>query len=367
MSKDLMLYFHIPFCISKCAYCAFYSTPKWDEALLDRYTNALISQVAAFVNSDDYKVSSVYFGGGTPTVLGAERLCRVLDAVKTAFLLYEDAEITLEANPKTIDEDGLKILRANGFNRLSLGAQSFNDSTLKLLNRAHTAADFEACFKSARNAGFDNINADLIFALPNESPEMLEYSIDRLSSLKPEHISVYGLSIEDGTPLFLRKKEYAFPTEEGEEAQYDMLCKKLNFAGYIHYEISNFAFKGKEARHNTGYWKRVPYFGFGAGAHSFFEGRRFSTPASITDYIEKSADGFLSPTDYAVAPIISATEAEEERIMLGLRLNEGVQIDESCVPPIITKQGLGVYQNGVLALTERGFRVSNTLINMILN
>lgn len=367
MLKDLMLYFHIPFCISKCAYCAFYSIPGWDEALLDSYTDALINQVFAFENSGDYKILSVYFGGGTPTILGAERLCRVLAAVKERFCIDSQAEITLEANPKTVDETGLRALKEGGFNRLSLGAQSFNDSTLRLLNRAHTAADFQERFASARRAGFDNISADLIFALPNENIKMLENSVNKLISLAPEHISVYGLSIEEGTPLYLRKKEYAFPTEEGEEAQYEMLCKLLGEAGYSHYEISNFATVGKEARHNTGYWKRIPYFGFGAGAHSFFNERRFATPASIADYIAKASGGLLAPTDYHSSKPVSAAEAEEERIMLGLRMKEGVKIDESRVPPIIIKQGLGVYQNGVLALTERGFRVSNTLINMILS
>ncbi|MBQ7047777.1 MAG: radical SAM family heme chaperone HemW [Clostridia bacterium] len=365
--KDLMLYYHVPFCVSKCAYCAFYSTPQWDEPLLDSYTEALIRQTEGFEGSEGFLVTSVYFGGGTPTVLGALRLCRVLDAVKRCFKLKNGAEITLEANPKTVTYDDLCILRKAGFNRLSLGAQSFNDPTLRLLNRPHTADDFVACFKNARLAGFNNVSVDLIFALPNENEDALSYSVSRLIELKPKHISVYGLSLEEGTPLFENKEKYAFPAEDGEERQYCTLCKLLRDSGYSHYEISNFALDGYEAKHNTGYWKRVPYFGFGAGAHSFFRNRRFKTPRDVTAYTEKTKLGFLSPTDYENAEEITEAEAREEEIMLSLRLAEGAPIALEKVPSVIFETGCGVYENGRLSLTEKGFRVSNAIIGMLMN
>lgn len=364
--EKLMLYFHIPFCVSKCAYCAFFSTPKWDGALLDAYTEALVCQINAFENSGDYKVSSVYFGGGTPSVLGAERLCKALKAVFARFEVEKGAEITVELNPGTVDEEALKDIRGGGFNRLSLGVQSFNDTTLKLLNRAHSAKDAVQCIESARRAGFDNISADLIFALPKETEESLTYSINRLIELKPQHISVYGLTLEEGTPLWESKNKYAFPTEDGEEAQYEALCKLLGEQGYLHYEISNFALPGYASRHNTGYWHRTPYFGFGAGAHSFFLNRRFETPPDIAEYIKRVGGGYLAPTTIEKAAVITEKEAEAERIMLGLRLSEGVAMPYSKVPKGVTENGLGVYKEGRFSLTEKGYRVSNAIIGMIL-
>lgn len=363
--NKLMLYFHIPFCLSKCAYCAFYSKANCDEALKKEYLSALLKQIKGFADAESYMVSSVYFGGGTPTVLGADALSELLYAVKQRFFVADDAEITLEANPKTIDFDGLCKLRKAGFNRLSLGAQSFNDKTLLLLGRAHNSGDFVECFKNARLAGFDNINADLIFALPEEIIKDFEYSLDKLISLKPEHISVYSLSIEEGTRLYMDKELYRFPTEDEEEEQYFLLCKRLKSAGYSHYEISNFATEGKESRHNSGYWKRLPYFGFGAAAHSYYHNKRFCAESDIASFIKKANDGYLTPTDYQSAAEISAAEAEEERIMLGLRLSEGVDLERIDLPGYLFSDGYITKNGQRIALTEKGFRLSNRIISMI--
>jgi len=365
--KQLMLYFHIPFCLSKCAYCAFVSKPCYDEELKDRYVNALINQINGFADSDKYRVCSVYFGGGTPTVLGCNRLALVLNAVKKRFDLENDAEITVEANPNTVNGEGFRMLKSCGFNRISLGAQSFNDSTLKLIKRRHTATDFERCYAEARDAGFNNISADLIFGLPNERLDMLEYSINKLLSLQPEHISVYGLSIEEGTPLFKNKHLYTFPAEDEEEAQYAMVCKLLAAAGYAHYEISNFAKPNKHARHNTGYWKRIPYIGFGAAAHSFYNNKRFFALDDTEEFINKAALGTFAPTNYHSTAPLTDDEAEEERIILGLRLSEGIELRRSTLPHQLLTGGFAVYKNGILYLTEKGFRVSNHIISMLLN
>lgn len=362
--KKLMLYYHFPFCLSKCAYCAFFSKAGIGDETVEEYTKALISQTEGFP-TDGIEVTSVYFGGGTPTVAGEKRLCEVLGAVKKRFSLSENAEITVEANPKTVSANGLRALRKAGFNRLSIGAQSFNDGTLKLLERPHNAADFVRCFEDARNAGFDNISADLIFALPGESTDMLMHSVRSLIELKPEHISVYGLSVEEGTPLWRKKESLSFPDEEEEERQYFLLCEALAKAGYSHYEISNFARPGYESRHNTGYWKRTPYFGFGAGAHSFYENRRFSSPCDIDAYIRESSHGCFAPTGFSSAAEISEAEAVEERIMLGLRLSEGVRID-GVIPPELTENGLAALKNGRVCLTEKGFRVSNAIIALFI-
>jgi len=384
--ENLMLYFHIPFCVSKCRYCAFYSIPNAKNALKDEYTNALISQIKGFKSIRDpsdgkcrtglfypdgfqkKRVSSVYFGGGTPTVLGCNALIKVLKAVLETFSLDEDAEITLEANPGTVSAAELAALRRAGFNRLSIGAQSFNGKTLKSLGRIHTSADFVKTFKAAGWAGFSNISADLMFALPGEALEDFKRSLDALlNTLSPPHISAYGLTLEQGTPLYDHREDYSFPSEDEEEKQYETLCAALAEAGYEHYEVSNFAREGFRARHNTGYWRLCPYFGFGAGAHSFFLGRRFSTPPDINAYIKDVKKGPLAPTGFQNAPETGEKEAEEERIMLGLRLSDGVDLGDFAPPEYLFKQGLIVKKDEKICLTEKGFRVSNRVIGLIID
>ncbi len=360
-----MLYFHIPFCVSKCAYCGFFSKAGCDGVLKQKYAEALIKQIEGFADSDRYTVPSVYFGGGTPTVLGVEALSDVLASVFKHFHVENAAEITVEANPKTVSLDGLCRLKKAGFNRLSLGAQSFNDKTLKLLKRAHDSEDFKECFLNARQAGFYNINADLIFALPEESNADFLHSLTSLIALEPEHISIYSLSLEKGTRLYEQQNLYRFPSEDEEEEQYAVLCDKAVSAGYKHYEISNFSKTGFESRHNCGYWKRVPYFGFGAGAHSFYEGKRFSACCDIEEFVEKVNLGYLAPTDYSLSIPISEAEAEEERIMLGLRLAEGVDIERFDLPGYLFSEGYITKNGQRIALTEKGFRLSNRIISML--
>ncbi len=362
--EKLQLYYHFPFCLSKCAYCAFYSLPCVSEEVIEAYVEALIRQTEGFAE-DGFEVCTVYFGGGTPSVVGATRLARLITAIKRKFALSDNAEITVELNPKTINLNGMCLLKEAGANRLSIGAQSFNPETLRLLNRAHSAEDFLHCYDNALKAGFNNISADLIFALPHETTKMLEHSVKTLLSLKPQHISVYGLSVEEGTPLWAKKESLSFPDEEEEERQYELVCSMLNGAGYKHYEISNFALNGYQSRHNTGYWKRTPYFGFGAGAHSFYKNRRFYTEENLQAYINNSKLGYLSPTTFNTACEISDSEAEEERIMLGLRLSEGVELSKS-VPKHLIDNGFVTYKDGKVCLTEKGFRVSNAIISQFI-
>ncbi len=363
--QNLMLYYHIPFCVSKCAYCAFYSLPMAEDGIKAEYTEALIRQTEGFEDSEGYLVSSVYFGGGTPSVLGCENIARVMAAVKSRFTLADNAEVTVEVNPCTVDRQGLSLLKDAGFNRLSIGAQSFNERTLKLLNRAHSATDFINCFETARSVGFTNISADLIFGLPNETLEDLAYSVERLCHLEPEHISLYSLSIEENTPLFYKKDTFTFPDEDEEEIQYKLICDTLASRGYRHYEISNFAKEGCHARHNSGYWEGVPYFGFGAGAHSFYKGRRFETKQDVNAFIKNAYGTATAPTEFDAAPVLTEAELEEERIMLGLRLAKGIKI-KSPVPKQLIDTGLVNYKDGVLSLTEKGFRVSNAIIAMFI-
>lgn len=362
--EKLQLYYHFPFCLSKCAYCSFFSRAGVNDETIARYTDAVISQTKGF-DARGYEICSVYLGGGTPTVAGAGRLAAILDCAHGSFKFSRDAEITVEANPKTVDLDGLSLLKSAGVNRLSIGAQSFNDDTLRLLNRPHTAKDFVRCFDLARKAGFDNISADLIFALPGENAERLMHSVRSLISLAPEHISVYGLTVEEGTPLWDKKESLSFPDEDEEERQYFLLCEELSKAGYGHYEISNYAKPGFESRHNIGYWKRTPYFGFGAGAHSFYKSRRFFTSCDIEAYIDNVRRVKALSAAFAEAKVIDDAEAEEERIMLGLRLSEGIALDRR-VPRRLIDEGLVAYKDGRVRITEKGFRVSNSIISQLI-
>ncbi len=359
--ETVSLYLHFPFCVKKCAYCAFFSEPCRDEDLKDAYAGALIRRIRSMPGFD---VKTVYFGGGTPTVMGPKRLCGILDALTGRCRVSRDAEITVEANPGTVDGDGLASLAACGFNRLSLGMQSANDKTLALLGRIHTNGDFLRCFESAAKH-FDNVSADMIFAVPGDDPAA---TLEQIRLTAPKHVSAYSLMVEEGTPLYARRSEYVFPDEESEEAQYDTICRALRDEGYTHYEISSFAIPGYESRHNTVYWERGEYVGLGPGAYSFYKGRRFSVKKDTKKFIEDSYLPFLHDTDFGSASPVTPEEAEEERIMLGLRLKKGVRLAGKRLKAAENAAGYGYgeIKNGVFALNEKGFRVSNAVIAQIL-
>ena len=356
-SKSISLYVHFPFCIKKCAYCAFFSIPQTGTELFDAYTDACIRDIKAIPKSD---ISTIYFGGGTPTVIGDTRLCRVLDAVYDAHNVSPDAEITVEANPGTVTSDGLKTLNENGVNRLSLGLQSANDETLKRIGRIHDKRRFCECYDDAVKY-FDNISVDVMFALPDDDPAS---TFEFVKELSPKHVSAYSLMLEEGTPLYNEKCRYSFPSEDEEEEQYSRLCEA--FDDYEHYEISSFAKKGYESRHNSAYWKRYDYIGIGPAAHSFWKNRRFSYPKDIEGFIKSGP--FPLFTDFESSPEITADEAEEERILLGLRLAEGVSIPHDMFTKAKTfaDAGFATLKNGVFALNEKGYRISNYIISELL-
>lgn len=366
MTNSLSLYFHIPFCLKKCNYCAFYSLPCQEDEVKEAYCNALLRQIS-FLKTDK-EIQTVYFGGGTPPLLGVHRLCRLLSAVKSQFTLARDCEITLEVNPATVDLSALQLLRSAGFNRLSVGIQSADDKVLNFLGRAHSFAQARQCIADGRKASFENISADIIFALPDMTVDSLRYSIENIMSTNVDHISAYSLQLEEGTPLYKSRDTLNFPEEDSEEEQYHLLCDMLTEGGYRHYEVSSYGRDGFQSRHNLNYWRRGEYFGFGAGAHSFYNGKRFSAPDDITHFIEKSAISLLAPTDFYTAPDLSPDEAEEERIMLGLRTSYGAEIPQKAhsIAEKIANLGYGTFQKGVLALNSRGFRVSNQIIAQLL-
>jgi oxygen-independent coproporphyrinogen-3 oxidase len=366
MTNNISFYIHIPFCVKKCDYCAFYSLPNQSDEVKQAYFESLYRQISLFPT--DRTVITVYFGGGTPPLLGTDRLCKLISLIITRFTLADNCEITVEINPGTVDFEDLKALKKAGVNRLSVGVQSSDDEVLASIGRIHSFAQAKECIENARRAGFDNISADLIFALPYQSFEAFEKSVHDIMSTEVDHISAYSLQVEEGTPIFERRNSLILPDEEGEEKQYEALVDILTENGFTHYEISSFSKNGKRSRHNMTYWNRGEYFGFGAAAHSFYNGRRFSAVADVGEYIEKSKYSLLSPTDYEDSEPISDVEAEEERIMLGLRTDRGASIpeDKHSVAERIAKLGFGKFENGVLALNSKGFRVSNEIISEIL-
>jgi len=367
MTNNIALYFHIPFCIKKCDYCAFYSLENQKDEIKQEYYQALLRQIDFF--ETDKTVSTVYFGGGTPPILGVWRICGLIKAVKERFHISEDAEITVEVNPATVDLDDLKLLKEAGANRLSIGIQSSDDDVLKSIGRIHSFEQGRECIFNARKCGFENINADIIFALPDCGIESFEKSVTQIAETGVDHISAYSLQLEEGTPLFRRADSLVFPNEEQEEEQYEALCEILKSKGFEHYEISSFCKKGFESKHNMNYWAAGEYFGFGAGAHSFFECRRFSAKANVKDFIEKSRISLLAPTSFYESEPISPEEAEEERIMLGLRTNRGTLIPDGKkeIAERIAKMGFGCFDGERLILNSKGFRVSNAIIGMILS
>ncbi len=366
MTNNISLYFHIPFCVRKCDYCAFYSLPDQGDEIKQDYFEALQRQIDFF--ETDKTVSTVYFGGGTPPTLGIERLCKLILQIKSRFKLAPDCEITVEVNPGTVDFCDLKNLRDAGFNRLSVGIQAAKDDVLKFIGRIHSFEQAVKCIKDARKAGFDNVSGDIIFALPNVTLDDFCDGVRNIMSTNLDHVSAYSLQIEEGTAIYERRDRLQFPDEDAEEAQYTALCEILAENGYEHYEVSNFALKGKNSRHNGNYWDCGEYFGFGAAAHSYFNNKRFSAVCDVKEFIEKSYISALAPTDYDSATEITAEEAEEERIMLGLRTSNGAKIPDKRydVAQRIASLGYGRFENGILVLNSKGFRVSNEIIGEIL-
>jgi oxygen-independent coproporphyrinogen-3 oxidase len=325
------LYIHFPFCIQKCLYCDFNSLAG-ASVNHKEYTDALISEMEfrSKVLPDTSSSSSLYLGGGTPSLLEPQLAETLIDSARQLFSLSPDAEVTLEANPGTVTIEKLKAFHASGFNRLSLGIQSFSDPMLKRLGRIHTASEAVIALSMARESGFDNIGIDLIHSLPGQTSEMWIEELDRALSLRPEHISAYGLTIEPGTPFYSmeQKGEISIPDDETAARMFELTSDILTSGGYEQYEISNFALPGFRSRHNQVYWKREDYLGFGAGAHSFLSrppyGNRWKNISSPERYMQCLATGSLPLEEVSG---VSMNEAMTEWIFLGLRMLDGIDTD----------------------------------------
>ena len=369
IQKDALgIYVHIPFCLQKCNYCDFCSFPRAGRECIAKYVDTLIAQVESWSDRcAEYEVDTVYFGGGTPTMLTLSQWERLIDTLRRCFRIRPDAEVTAETNPAAVDLSYLRALRKLGINRLSMGVQSADDRELRALGRAHDFAGAVHTFADARAAGFDNISIDLMLGIPHQTRESLARTLKEFIALSPEHISAYLLKIEEGTPFGRMADTLPLPDEDETVDLYADTVNALGAAGYGQYEISNFARVGRESRHNTRYWLGRPYLGLGLAAHSDFGGRRFAAGRDMDaylrgDWIEESAE-------------IGSEERREEYIMLRLRLTQGIDTAdyaarfgrdfygefETALAPY-RRAGLLREEGGRIALTTKGMLLSNAVL-----
>ena len=370
MNKNMPmgLYIHVPFCIQKCRYCDFYSFPKGDE-YFEKYTERVIEAIDFYQKKYARSYNSLYFGGGTPLLLGEKHLCRIMEKVKP--YLTEDAEVTAEGNPGVSERVDFSALRNAGINRLSFGLQSSSEKELSALGRIHTPKEAEETVKAAKKAGFDNISLDLMLGIPYQTKESIINSIDFCDSLGASHISCYMLKIEDGTPLAKSDLRFLCADEEKAADFYLLACSELEKRGFEQYEISNFAKDKKRSFHNLRYWLDGEYVGIGPSAHSFAEGRRFYFERSINDFLEKPFDEIEREE--------SSGGGWEEYAMLRLRLSDGLDVNElsekfpdSPWEEILEnakpyeKPGLLKTEGTKIKFTPKGFLLSNALTAEIL-
>jgi len=372
------LYIHIPFCRQKCLYCDFPSFAGREE-LQERYTASLLTEIRRRAQAcQDRVFQSVFFGGGTPTALPLPLLERLAREVFALFQIAEGAEITTEANPGTLSRETARALRGMGFNRLSIGVQAWQNHILKRLGRIHTIEEFLENYRIVREEGFQNVNVDLMFALPGQTLAEWRETLEQAAALEPEHISAYSLILEEGTPFYREWEEGRLTTvsEELDREMYHFAVDFLREKGYAQYEISNFAKSGRQSRHNRIYWQAEEYLGLGLGAHSFWNGERFHNPYGLEEYIQ--AGGIPERLEQD-REFISERDALAEFMFLGLRLTEGVafaafrerfgremkevygsQIDK------LTQQGLLAADGAGIRLTRRGVDVSNVVFGEFL-
>ncbi len=319
------IYVHIPFCRRKCPYCDFYSVPLGGDGT-ERVEGFLAALHAEIVRHPcDAVAATVYFGGGTPSILAPEALCAVLEAIGERWPLAGGAEVSLEANPGTVESEGLAQLRTAGFTRVSLGVQSLQDRELRALGRIHDRAGAVAAFRAARAAGFDNVGVDLIYGIPGQELESWDTTLQEVIALGPEHVSTYELTVEEGTELqaAVARGDVALPSEGAVLAMYDWARRLLVEAGYCHYEISNFARPGRECRHNVSYWENREYIGLGPSACSFVDGRRTRNCADVQQYVALIQGQGCAHTEVEE---LAVDRAAGEALMLGLRLRRGVSL-----------------------------------------
>lgn len=382
--RELELYVHIPFCVRKCYYCDFLSMPA-DDSLRRHYVDRLMEEIRQNAPAcSQYRVSSVFFGGGTPSVLPGVQITEIMEALQQNFNIQPDAEITLECNPGTLTRQKLAFYKMAGINRLSLGLQSANNWELQKIGRIHTFQEFLESFDLARKAGFSNINVDIMSALPEQTSQDWLFTLKKVVEVRPEHISAYSLIVEEGTLFYeqygedeLRRQRgevpWYLPAEETERQMYELTREVLADKGYLRYEISNYAQPGRECRHNIGYWQLTPYLGLGLGSSSYMEQARYSNTRNLEEYLEGKF------CDLAAVFPLSKSQQMEEFMFLGLRMTAGIERKrfqeifgvelESVYGNVLRKlgqQGLLNQSGGRVMLTEEGISVSNYVLSEFL-
>ncbi len=367
------LYLHIPFCLQKCNYCDFCSFANVGGEARDAYISSLEKEIRSYRRGERVAVDTVFFGGGTPSLLSPsefERLCRAIDE---SFAIDGNIEFTVEANPKTLDRDKLYAYRSLGVNRISIGLQSIHENELKMLGRIHTLEDFKKTYDLALSSGISNLNIDVMYGIPEQTEESFIKTLEFVTSLSPTHISAYGLILEENTKFWRMKETLSLPDEDAERAMYDLTCELLSSRGYSHYEISNYAKDGYESRHNLKYWRCEEYIGVGLSAHSYFNGKRYAVTDDMSVYLSPDKKQYISVEEF------DTVDRAYEHVMLSLRLREGLDLDgyrfkfgfdflegrKELIDRYISGGFLQIQDNR-LRLTEKGFYVSNTILTDLL-
>lgn len=380
MEKEIGIYIHIPFCVKKCLYCDFVSG-KCDKEKIKNYFEVLYGEIRLRAKSEKRKVDTIYFGGGTPSSVDSTYIVKTLETIFDNFDVKKDAEITIEVNPGTIaiskDISKTDIYKEAGFNRISIGLQSANDNELKLLGRIHSKEDFLACYESARKAGFNNINVDLMSAIPQQTLKSYEQSLLFVVELNPEHISSYSLILEEGTPFYDMYFEKDFISEEDERRMYVMTKDILREYGYERYEISNYCRAGYMSRHNSSYWRGVDYLGFGVASASLDKGIRTTNTYDIEKYIMAKNNIKEIPKEEIIK--LSTKEMMEEYMFLGLRMMKGIskkefskrfdrKFDEvyGIIVDDMVRNNLMKVEGDNVSLTDNGIDVSNFIFSKFL-
>ncbi len=373
--KKLGIYIHIPFCKKKCNYCDFYSI-KWEGESENKYIQAVLNEIDDYKHrlKDNYIIDTIFFGGGTPTIIKPENLRRIIGCLREAADIDKDCEITIEANPNTLTLESLELYKKSGINRLSIGIQSLNDEILKKIGRIHNSIEALEAIDRAKNVGFKNINADIMFNIPGQTVKDAEDTILKIIKRSVNHISFYSLKLEKGTPMYLmeKKNKIVMPDEDTEREMYYSGRRAMAENNILQYEISNFAEKGFECKHNLKYWNQEEYIGLGPSAHSFLNNIRYSNPSDLKLYCENSKFNFH---ERIIQEKLSTDDLMFEYIMLQLRLTKGLDINEfnfkfsadfkemySLQIGFLLKNNLVEFSNEYIRLTKKGMDVSNYVI-----
>ena len=378
--RPLGIYVHIPFCKSKCSYCNFCSYTNVSQNVMESYVNALLLQAEDFaVQCKNHYVNSIFIGGGTPTVLKPKQLIRIIDCITKLYKIDRTMEITVEVNPATVTVDDLKKLFNAGVNRLSIGMQSAINSELREIGRIHTYEEFEKTYNAARYVGFDNINVDVMYGIPGQTRESFSKTLDKLIALEPDHVSLYALKIEEGTPLHKLQSKYVFPSEDDQYEMYMEAVKKLKKSYIYPYEISNFSRNGCESAHNLKYWFSEEYVGLGVAAHSYLNGERFGATKNLKTYIYAMTYVKKKIPIYVSYEEIGEREAAKEYFLLNMRLYQGIDIKDfarefgmdvakTYLTPLekYVEDGYVTVSKGIYAFTEKGMLVSSYIKTEVL-